>query len=205
MTRQIIAILRGLRPEQANQVCDMLITAGITQIEVPLNSPDPFDSIATMVRDFGAQAVIGAGTVLTTQDVTRLSDIGAAMVVSPDCNPDVITATVAAGMASYPGCFTATECFTALRLGATGIKIFPASIMGPSGVAALRAVLPKDAKVYAVGGAGPANFDAWIKVGTTGFGIGTALFTPDMTLDDIKTRATDIVLAYDRAVAQAAI
>ncbi len=200
MTRNIIAILRGLTPDAALGVTEILLDAGIDKIEVPLNSPNPFESIERMVIAHGDHAIIGAGTVLTTADVTRLSDIGAQMVVSPDCNIDVIDATIAADMLSYPGCFTATECFTALRHGATGIKIFPASIMGPAGVAALRAVLPKTAKVYAVGGAGPDNFADWFAVGTTGFGIGTALFTPDLTLDQIKERAGKIVAAYDRAI-----
>lgn len=200
MTRNIIAILRGLTPDAALDVTEILLDAGIDKIEVPLNSPNPFESIERMVIAHGVHAIIGAGTVLTTADVTRLSDIGAQMVVSPDCNIDVIDATIAADMLSYPGCFTATECFTALRHGATGIKIFPASIMGPAGVAALRAVLPKTAKVYAVGGAGPDNFADWFAVGTTGFGIGTALFTPDLTLDQIKERAGKIVAAYDRAI-----
>lgn len=202
MTRPIIAILRGLDPVNAIDTCNILIDAGIENIEVPLNSPDPFRSISQMVDRFGKDAMIGAGTVLDIADVKRLADIGAGMVVSPDCNPAVIDATRAAGMQSFPGCFTASECFTALRHGATGLKIFPASIMGPSGVAALRAVLPKDCKVYAVGGAGPDNFADWLKVGTTGFGIGTALFTPDLTRDDIRDRARAIVASYDQAAAK---
>jgi 2-dehydro-3-deoxyphosphogalactonate aldolase len=200
VTRDIIAILRGLTPDAALGVTEILLDAGIDKIEVPLNSPNPLESIEQMVIAHGDHAIIGAGTVLSAADVTRLSDIGAQMVVSPDCNIDVIDATIAADMLSYPGCFTATECFTALHHGATGIKIFPASIMGPAGVAALRAVLPKSAKVYAVGGAGPDNFADWFAVGTTGFGIGTALFTPDLTLDQIKERAGKIVAAYDRAI-----
>ena len=127
--REIIAILRGITPPECLAITQALIEAGIHKIEVPLNSPDPFQSILRMSKTFGDDAVIGAGTVLSAEDVTRLADIGAKMVVSPDCNPEVISASKSAGLLSYPGCFTATECFTALRFGADGLKIFPASLM----------------------------------------------------------------------------
>ena len=126
MTRKIIAILRGITPDEAVPITDTLIEAGITSIEVPLNSPDPFTSIKQMVDAFGQTALIGAGTVLNPDDVMRLHQIGAGMVVSPDCNPRVIVATKQAGMKSYPGVMTPTECFTALRNGADGLKLFPA-------------------------------------------------------------------------------
>ena len=138
--REIIAILRGITPPECLAITEALIAAGIHKIEVPLNSPDPFQSIFRMSKTFGDDAVIGAGTVLTAEDVGRLSDIGAKIVVSPDCNPEVISATKSAGLLSYRGCFTATECFTALRFRADGLKIFPASLMGPKGLSALRAV-----------------------------------------------------------------
>lgn len=199
MTREIIAILRGIQPDEACAVTDVLIAAGITKIEVPLNSPQPFDSIAAMVEHAGDAATIGAGTVLDTASVARLADIGAAMVVSPDCCAEVITATKAAGMLSYPGVLTPTEAFAALRAGADGLKFFPAFKLGIDGFTALKAVLPQDVKTYAVGGAGPKNFAEWQAAGITGFGIGTGIYKPGFTVQDVATRAAEIVAAYEEA------
>jgi 2-dehydro-3-deoxyphosphogalactonate aldolase len=200
MTRKIIAILRGITPAEAVPTTDALIDAGITSIEVPLNSPDPFDSIKAMVDAFGDTALIGAGTVLTPDDVHRLHQICAGMVVSPDCNPRVIVATKQAGMKSYPGVMTPTECFTALRNGADGLKLFPGSLIGPEGLKAIKAVLPSGTETYAVGGASPSNFADWRTSGVDGFGIGSALYKPGTTAHDIKTRAADIVAAYDEVM-----
>lgn len=200
MTRKIIAILRGIEPSQAVELTTEIVDAGITMIEVPLNSPEPFKSIEKMRQAFDGKAQIGAGTVLTVEQVDELQAIGGQFVVSPDCNPEVIKRTKERGMDSFPGVFTATECFTAIRSGADGLKIFPASIMGPSGIKALKAVLPKTVDVYAVGGAGPENFGEWRDAGADGFGIGTAIFKPGDDAKSVREKAQKIVAAYDKVM-----
>jgi 2-dehydro-3-deoxyphosphogalactonate aldolase len=198
--RNLIAILRGITSPEAVAAAQTLVAAGITRIEVPLNSPDPFASIAAMVSAVPG-AEIGAGTVLTVEDVAKVKAAGGTLVVSPNADVEVIKATRDAGMASWPGVMTPTECFAAIKAGATGLKLFPGSLIGPEGLKAIRAVLPKDLPVYAVGGAGPANFAEWVKAGANGFGIGTALYTPGLSTPEIASKAAAIVAAYDMVFA----
>ena len=197
--RPIIAILRGLTPTEAVPVARVLIDAGITRIEVPLNSPDPLSSIRAMAREFAAVAQIGAGTVLTVGQVAEVAEAGGRLIVSPNADPEVIAATVRMGLESWPGVMTPTECFAALQAGATGLKLFPASLIGPDGLRAIRAVLPATCPVYAVGGAGPANFAEWLRAGAQGFGIGTALYTPGLSVAEVAVRARGILEAFERA------
>ncbi|WP_422036869.1 2-dehydro-3-deoxy-6-phosphogalactonate aldolase [Roseibium sp.] len=199
MSRNLIAILRGVTPQEALPVTECILNAGITRIEVPLNSPEPLKSIEAMAKTFAGRAEIGAGTVLSADQVLQVRAAGGTLIVSPDCNPDVILATKAEDMLSFPGVMTPSECFTALHNGADGLKFFPASLIGPDGLKAVLAVLPKGTPTYAVGGAGPDNFGAWLAAGATGFGIGTALFKPGLTVAEIKDRAERIVEAYDAA------
>ena len=201
MQRKIVAILRGITPAEAAPVGFELLEAGIDVIEVPLNSPDPYDSIAALAREFGERALIGAGTVLSAEEVERVREAGGALVVSPDANPEVIVATKSAGLRSCPGVATATECFAALRAGADILKLFPGSQIGPGGLKALRAVLPPQTQLYAVGGAGPENFAEWIAAGADGFGVGASLYAPGMSAREVRARADAIVAAYDGCLA----
>jgi len=196
--RHIIAILRGITPPETLEVCDALVLAGITMIEVPLNSPEALRSIEDAAKAFDGRALIGAGTVLSRDDVDAVADAGGQFVVSPDTNPAVIGATIERGMTSYPGVFSPTDAFTAIRSGATGLKFFPAEVLGPKGIKAMKAVLPPQIPLYAVGGANPDNFAEYFAAGCAGFGLGTYIFKPGMSAADVASRATTAVTAYDQ-------
>jgi 2-dehydro-3-deoxyphosphogalactonate aldolase len=200
--RHIIAILRGITPPETVDVCKTLIDAGITMIEVPLNSPDALGSIALASNTFGDVAMIGAGTVLTKKQVLAVADAGGTFIVSPDTNRSVIEETVRIQLASYPGVFTPTDAFRAIKAGATGLKFFPAEVLGPKGIKAIKAVLPPDLPLYAVGGANPGNFSEFFAAGCVGFGLGTYLYKPGMQLAEIAEHAALAVIAYDQGKAQ---
>jgi 2-dehydro-3-deoxyphosphogalactonate aldolase len=195
--RQIIAILRGLTPPEAINVCRVLCDAGITMIEVPFNSPEPLKSIEAAAKAFSGRAEIGCGTALSVEDVENTRAAGGSFVVSPDTNEDVIRQTRDLGMSSYPGVFTPTDAFRAIRAGATGLKFFPAEVLGPKGIRAMKAVLPKDLPLFAVGGASPDNFREYFEAGCAGFGLGSYIFKPGMDLGEIDRRARAAVAAYD--------
>lgn len=199
MTRKLVAILRGITSDEVADIGAVLLEAGISTIEVPLNSPDPFISIERLATAYGDQALIGAGTVIDPVEVDRVREAGGKLVVSPNCDPAVITRTCALSMVSMPGVFTPTECFAAIKAGAKAIKLFPAFLAGPDGLKALKAVLPEAIDVYAVGGASASNFPAWLKAGAAGFGIGTALYKPGDAPAAVAEKAREIVATYDAA------
>lgn len=192
----LIAILRGVQPDEVEPIGDALVEAGFTLIEVPLNSPRPFDSIARLVRRCGDRALVGAGTVLSTDDVARLADAGGRMAISPNTNTAVIAASVSAGMNALPGYFTPSEAFAAIDAGASAIKLFPAEAASPGVLKAQRAVLPKNIPVLAVGGITPAGMAPWRAAGVGGFGLGSALYKPGMGAADVGRAAQDFVMAW---------
>lgn len=196
--RHIIAILRGIAPDEALPVCTALVEAGITLIEVPLNSPNATESIARASKALQGKAEIGAGTVLSEDDVRAVAQAGGVFIVSPDTNEAVIAETVLLGLKSYPGVFSPSDAFKAIRTGATGLKFFPAEVLGSKGIKAMKAVLPPDLPLYAVGGANPDNFDEFFAAGCAGFGLGTYLYKPGVSVDDVRLRAATAVAAYDK-------
>ncbi|MCX5495900.1 2-dehydro-3-deoxy-6-phosphogalactonate aldolase [Kaistia dalseonensis] len=198
--RPLVAILRGITPGEAEAVFEELVAAGITLIEVPLNSPDPFVSIERIAKRSNGRAKVGAGTVLTEAHVVAVKDVGGEIIVSPNANPAVIARTKELRLESYPGVFTPTEAFAALEAGADALKFFPAELIGTSGIKAIKAVLPKHVPVMAVGGAGASNFADFLKAGCDGFGIGSSLYKPGLTAAEIGARARELVTAYDAAI-----
>ena len=197
MTYPLIAILRGLKPGETEEVVGALIETGFTAIEIPLNSPEPFRSIEIAVKMAPENCLIGAGTVLTVDHVNRLADVGGRLMVSPNVEPDVISTAAAKGMVTMPGVFTPTEALAAAKAGATGLKFFPASVLGPSGIQAIRAVLPAGLENSAVGGVSDRNFADYAAIGLRSFGLGSSLYKPGMSGADVRARAKATIEAYD--------
>jgi 2-dehydro-3-deoxyphosphogalactonate aldolase len=197
--RPLVAILRGIRPEETEGIVDVLVEAGFEAIEIPLNSPQPFRSIEIAAKRAPTGCLIGAGTVLTAAEVERLADVGGWLMVSPNVDAGVIRAASEKGMVTMPGVFTATEALLAASTGASALKFFPASVLGPSGINTIRAVLPKDLEVGAVGGVSERDFDAYAKVGIRVFGLGSNLYKPGTKTAEIGAKARAIIAAYDVA------
>jgi 2-dehydro-3-deoxyphosphogalactonate aldolase len=195
----LVAILRGVEPARVVGIADVLYQAGWRIIEVPLNSPDPYASIAALAAGRRPGCVVGAGTVLDTLQVQRTHEAGATLVVAPNCDPEVISAALQLGMQVMPGFASATEALSAIRTGARHLKLFPAVTYGPRHLQALRAVLPAEINIYPVGGIGAADIPGWLAAGATGFGFGSELFRPDYSLTDIERRARDLVSAFRQA------
>ena len=185
----LVAIIRGVTPEEAVDIGEAIYAAGIRIIEVPLNSPDPIASIGRLAERFGDRALIGAGTVLEPDDVRRVADAGGRLVVSPNTHVPVIEATVAAGMVSSPGFFTPSEAFTALRAGAHALKLFPAEAASPSVVKGQLAVLPKHVPLLVVGGITPGNMRGYLDAGARGFGLGSGIYKPGQTPEQVRMQA----------------
>jgi 2-dehydro-3-deoxyphosphogalactonate aldolase len=189
---ELVAILRGLTPDRAAETGATLVDAGFRTIEVPLNSPQPFESIGLLARAH-ADCLVGAGTVLTPAEVDRVHAAGGRLVVAPNCDGAMIRHALDRGMRVLPGIATATEAFEALRHGATELKLFPASTYGAGHLRALKSVLPKHVKIFAVGGVGSQDIAGWLESGADGFGFGGELFKPAYTLADIAVRAKGMV------------
>jgi 2-dehydro-3-deoxyphosphogalactonate aldolase len=192
----LVGILRGVVPERVIEVAKALYEAGIRVIEVPLNSPDPFASISALAGSLPSDCLVGAGTVLSGQDVHRTHAAGGRLVVAPNCDEEVIGEAARLAMQVMPGIATPTEAFSALRAGATQLKLFPASSYGPPHLRALCTVLPGNIKVFPVGGVAAEQIPGWLAAGAAGFGFGSELFRPEYGLDEIKHRAQFLVRAF---------
>ena len=185
----LVAIIRGVTPDEVEAVGEAIYEAGIRIIEVPLNSPNPFESIRRLAAAIGDRALVGAGTVLKVEDVARVKEVGGQIVVSPSTDADVIAATAAAGMVSSPGYFTPSEAFLALKSGAHALKLFPAEGASPALVKAQRAVLPKDVPILVVGGVRPDNMRQWLEAGANGFGLGSGVYKPGQSPQEVGAQA----------------
>jgi 2-dehydro-3-deoxyphosphogalactonate aldolase len=188
----LVAIIRGVTPDEAEAIGDAIVEGGIRIIEVPLNSPDPLASIERLARRFGERVLVGAGTVLKAEDVGRVGAAGGRLVVSPDTNVEVIAATASAGLVASPGYFTPSEAFAAIRAGATALKLFPAEAASPAALKAQMAVIPSDVPILAVGGIKPDNMRPWLDAGASGFGLGGGLYRPGQSAAETLDKA----LAY---------
>ena len=191
----LIAILRGVKPDEVEAIGDVLVDAGFTMLEVPMNSPDPLDSVARLARRFEGRAVVGAGTVLRVEDVEAVGAAGGTLIIAPNANVRVIAAAAERGYVALPGIATPTEAFAALEAGAAALKLFPAEAAGPNVLKAMRAILPKDTRVLPVGGIVPEIMAEWRKAGAAGFGLGSALYAPGMTAADVGVRAAAFMSA----------
>ncbi|MCP1758270.1 2-dehydro-3-deoxy-6-phosphogalactonate aldolase [Bradyrhizobium elkanii] len=200
MKRPLVAILRGVKPDEVPGIVGALLDAGMTAIEIPLNSPEPFRSIEIAAKRAPADVLIGAGTVLTAADVDRLHDVGGRLMVSPNVDVEVLARARDHAMITMPGVFSPTEELLAARAGASSLKFFPASVLGAAGIIAIRAVLPPDVMIAAVGGVSDQNFAEYVKAGIRAFGLGSSLYKPGMTAADVAVRAKVTIEAYDRAV-----
>ncbi|HWQ85416.1 2-dehydro-3-deoxy-6-phosphogalactonate aldolase [Brevundimonas sp.] len=192
----LVAILRGLTPGEAVEVGEALLAAGLTCLEVPLNSPEPLESIRRLRFALGDRAIVGAGTVLTPAAAREVAEAGGQIVISPNTDVAVIKAARAAGLASMPGFFTPSEAFAAIGAGAQVLKLFPAEVAGPAGLKAVRAVLGAEQRVYAVGGVEPDSIDAWRGAGASGFGIGSAIYRAGRSAEEAGERAAAFVAAW---------
>ena len=199
MSRNIIAILRGVRSDEVLEIAQTIADSGINQIEVPMNSPDVFDSIQLLHDEMKDFISVGAGTVTNIDQVKILEEIGIDFIVSPNFDPEVVAATKQASMMSYPGVITPTECFSALKYGADGLKFFPATLLGEANLIALKAVLPENVPLYMVGGVGPENFSSWFEAGATGFGIGSGIYKAGDNSISVAGKSKLIVQSYDKA------
>ena len=195
----LVAILRGVRPDEVEAIAEELVAAGFTILEVPRNSPDPLNSIARLSRSLAGRAVVGAGTVLRVADVAAVAQAGGTLIIAPNADTRVIAAAADAGMVALPGIATPTEAFAALEAGAAALKLFPAEHATPTVLKAMRAVLPADARVLPVGGITPTNMEPWLAAGAAGFGLGSALYKPGMTAASVGEQARAFAAAIGRA------
>lgn len=193
----LIAILRGVKPDEVEAIGDALVEAGFTILEVPMNSPDPLDSIARLARRFEGRAVVGAGTVLRVEDVEAVGAAGGTLIIAPNANVRLIAAAAERGYVALPGIATPTEAFAALDAGAAALKLFPAEAASPAVLKAMRAILPKDTRVLPVGGIAPELMADWRKAGAAGFGLGSALFAPGMSAADVGARARTFIETWN--------